>query len=959
MTKISHRFHRSFLITTLAATAALSGASTSLAQDISLPGLEGPVTVHEDALGIPTVVADSELDVAYVQGYLHGRDRLFQMDFTRRQALGTISEMLGSAALSNDIQLRTLGLGRAALATWQAMDPDIKAVLKAYSDGVNAAARTLPLPPEYAALELTSFEPWTPLDSVALGKLLAFGLSFDLDIDRTISLIAYQTAGNIGGFNGQALFFEDTHRSQPADGRVTVPGFLQSIGGIGESAGGAGLERDARSGARLDKASVTGVDASMTQEIGGYLSRSTLELAQRLRSKWERVPLLNAALSKSEVDKGSNWWIVGGQWTEDGYPLIANDPHLSLDSPTRFYEVNLVSESSDDPFTVAGLSFPGTPLVVQGCNEVMCWGSTVHPMDVTDVYQEQVQTNIFGLPTHTLYQGNPEPIQVIFQSYFVNTIGDGTADNLVRANVPYDAGGITFVVPRRNNGPILDFDPSTNTAFSVQYAGWGPTFELDSFREIARAQSPEEFAEALQLFDVGSQNFGYADINGNIAYWAGAENPIRADLAQGTVDGGIPPFIIRDGTGALNHEWLEVQNPQPDQALPYEIMPFSEMPQVVNPASGYIANGNNDPVGVTLDNNPLNQLRPGGNGIYYLNPGYAPYRMGRIDRVMNGWLDDDQPVGLQRMKNLQGNDELLDAELVLPMLLAQFDGLQLPPEAPLAQALDVLSTWDYSSPTGITEGYDAGDDPMMASPPDETEIRHSAAATVFAVWRSMLIRNTIDATLQAIGLGDYLPGSNQAWEAFQWHLKNFDANGGVGASGVPFFSQGLAPTVQGSLQQALDLLASDEFAPAFANSLNVMDYRWGKLHRVVFDHPLGVDPLNIPNGGGFMDLAPELPGIARQGGYQAVDASSHSARANGLNEFMFGAGPNRRKVASLNPSGIIAEEVIPGGQSGIFLSPNYSSQLPLWLTNRYHQLYIGKQDGIDNAVTTYEFTPSP
>ncbi len=96
------------------------------------------------------------------------------------------------------------------------------------------------------------------------------------------------------------------------------------------------------------------------------------------------------------------------------------------------------------------------------------------------------------------------------------------------------------------------------------------------------------------------------------------------------------------------------------------------------------------------------------------------------------------------------------------------------------------------------------------------------------------------------------PAARQAQKAFSYHLLNYDSNGGVGASGINFFSPGLAETVAGSLQQALDLLASDEFAPAFANSDNILDYRWGKLHRIVFDHPLGSDPFNIPNGGGFM-----------------------------------------------------------------------------------------------------------
>ncbi len=103
----------------------------------------------------------------------------------------------------------------------------------------------------------------------------------------------------------------------------------------------------------------------------------------------------------------------------------------------------------------------------------------------------------------------------------------------------------------------------------VQYTGWGPTQELKFVRDMDRAENMEEFKAALQYFDFGSQNWIYGDVEGNIGYFTSAEKPLRADLAAGTVDGGVPPWIIRDGTGALNHEWLPVMNPQPAQALAF------------------------------------------------------------------------------------------------------------------------------------------------------------------------------------------------------------------------------------------------------------------------------------------------------------------------------------------------------------------------------------------------------
>ena len=913
------------------------------AEDFNFPGLSGTVTVYEDQYGIPTIKGDSELDVAFVQGYFHARDRFFQMDRDRKGVAGRVAELLGQAALSSDVQTRTLGLGRAATKTWQAMDAETKGWLQAYANGVNTYLANNPLPPEHTVLEITQVEPWTPLDTILIGKGLAAGFSLSFaDVDATITLGTYAGFGAVIGFDGEALFFEDTHRSAPPDDRVTAPGFLASIGGIGLS----GIEVD----------DPDGKAGSSLEYIGSRtISDKTLAMALSVREKLDNAPLTEKWIQSTEQLNGSNAWLVSGEHTQTGNAMIANDPHLTLDTPAIWYENQLIYNKDGGEWHVNGVVPPGAPGVVLGCSNFACWGATVNPLDVTDFFTEEFLTNALGLPTHTLYKGSPEPIHQVFNSWFVNVVGDGIPDNLVRANVGYTQGAISLVIPRRNDGPVLDIDGSSG--LSLMYSGFRDTYELRSFRGMNKAGSMDEFVTALQDFDIGVQNVFYADVEGSIAWFTTSEKPMREDLAAFTVDG-LPPWFIRDGTGAAANEWLPVMNPQPHQALDYEMLPFEEMPQLVNPAGGFITNANNDPIGVTLDNNPVNQLRPGGNGLYYLSAFYVSYRMGRVDREIKAMIDSGDPISVADFKGLQANVNLLDAELVLPTLMGIMAQVPVPPGSPMAQALDVLATWDYSAHTGIAEGWDAGDDPLMASEPDEDEMRNSAAATIWAMWRSMLVQNTIYATLTAYGLGEQLPPQSLAYNAFKHHLENYPTAGGVGASGINFFSLGLAETVVGSLQMALDRLASDEFAPAFANSTDVMDYAWGKLHRIVFNHTLNSDPFDVPNGGGFMDLAADLPGLARQGGYQAVDASSHSSTADSLNGFMFGSGPSRRFVADMGPISVDAQEAIAGGQSGVFFSPNYSSQLPLWLVNDYHDMALGAGDAMDVSVTMTTFGPA-
>ena len=928
----------------------LIGAGSAAALSIEGEGLRAPGSIGLDANGVPLIQAANDEDAAWLLGYVHARDRLFQMDFSRRAASGTLAELVGQPALANDVQLRNLGLRRAAQITWSALSAEMRGVLKAYADGVNFFVRKNPLPPEYGALELTGFEPWSPVDTLAIGKILAFQLSFDLDIDLTLRLGAYQQAGAAQGFNGQALFFEDTHRIAPFDDRISIPGFTPT---------------NAESGAK-----------SLSVGTLPMIAPETLAIARQLKEQVASNPWIAPTLQARENRGASNWWIVDGSTTASGHPILANDPHLALDMPAIFHEAHIVSTDPryPTPMNVSGLAPPGTPGILLGCTPVFCWGLTVNPLDVTDTFQEQLRLNTFGLPTHTMYQGVAEPVNWVFQTYRVNRL-DGVLDNVERdTSIGYTNGGMTVLVPRRNNGPILSIQG--NIGLSVAYAGWGATHELDSIRRINRATNMQEFRDALQYFDFGAQNFAYADTAGNIAYFTSAETPIREDLQTLNAIDGVPPFLIRDGSGARKNGWLPVSNPQPNQALPFEILPASEMPFLINPARHYIANANNDPVGNTLDNNPFNQLRPGG-GLYYLNFGYDSLRMGRVDRMMQSLLAAPGKITVADIERSQADDQMLDAELVLPHLLAAFERASgsswaalkaLSADDRIASAVARLAAWDFSTPTGITEGYDPGDVPFALTPPSATEVAHSVAATIFSVWRGQAVRNVIDASLMRVGLGAALPDGDSAYVAFKHQLDVFGSQAGVGASGVNFFLVSGAPSAGDardflllkSMGDALDLLASPSFAPAFAQSSNQDDYRWGRLHRIEFKHPLG-GPFNFPGPGlfGISNLAADLPGVARHGGYRAVDVANHNVRANSVNGFMFSRGSSRRFVGELSDP-INAEQIYPGGQSGVLSSgPAYISQMPTWLVNGYKPLPIEVAPHAAAAVQVIDFVPAP
>src|SRR5262245_47625092 len=193
------------------------GIQTCSQNRIEIPGLSGPVSVRTDQEGVWHIEADNDLDLAIAQGYVHCRDRFFQMDDTRRQVDGTEAELLGPGRLAADIQARVIGLHRAAQRSLDAAPAHFRALLDAYADGVNHCLATLPLPPEYAQLELTHARPWQAVDTIKIGKAIAASLSLDVDTGLTQQLNSYVQAGAAHGFDGQALFLQDVFRSAPID----------------------------------------------------------------------------------------------------------------------------------------------------------------------------------------------------------------------------------------------------------------------------------------------------------------------------------------------------------------------------------------------------------------------------------------------------------------------------------------------------------------------------------------------------------------------------------------------------------------------------------------------------------------------------------------------------------------------------------------------------------------------
>jgi penicillin G amidase len=540
----------------------------------TVAGLSATVEVIRDEWGVPHIYADNEYDLFFAQGYVHAQDRLWQMEFNRRIASGTLSAAVGDSTLGTDIFLRTLGLRRAAARDWAEVDPDARVILEAYADGVNAyiEANRGRLPLEFMILGVDP-EPWTPVDTLAWGKVMSFDLGGNYDFELLRARIIAELGEDAAG---QLL------PPYAPEGPVIIP-------------------PEARSYAWLRGGKFDGMEA-LADVLGDA------------GAKW-----------------GSNNWVVHGSRTATGKPLLADDMHLGLNMPSIWYENGL----HGGRFDVVGYSFPGVPMIIVGHNARVAWAVTNLGPDVQDFYIEKL--NDRDNPTQYEYMGEWRDLEIIPETIVVKDGEPVTIEVLV-----------TWHGPIMNNA-IGDLKGAEPLALRWTALEGGRLFRAVTLLNMAG--NWDEFRAALRYWDVPSQNFIYADVDGHIGYQSPGRIPIRAEGHQGLAP--APGW-----TG--EYEWLGY-------------IPFDELPSVFDPPTGYIATANNK---VTPDDYPYH--------IAY--EWAAPYRAQRITDLLAG----DESVTLDDMRNIHSQVYSLPAEALQPYLLAVEPASDLE-----AAALELAEDWDY------------------------------------------------------------------------------------------------------------------------------------------------------------------------------------------------------------------------------------------------------------------------
>ncbi|MEU1815313.1 penicillin acylase family protein [Streptomyces roseifaciens] len=664
---------------------------------LQLKGLGGQVKVARDDHGIPQIYADSAEDLFRAQGFVQAQDRFWEMDVRRHLTAGRLSEMFGDGQVETDAFIRTMGWRKVAQEEYDTkLSATTKKYLQAYSDGVNAYLKDhqgKSLSVEYAALEFENDykpEKWTPVDSVAWLKAMAWDLRGNLqsEIDRSLASTrlspqqieqlypAYPYGRNKPIVEGGAVdpaTKEFDPKATPTEGQTGQPGQTGQTGQNGRNGqpGGTGTAGTPGANGTPGTQNNNGTPATGggAGAAGGLRSGLTA-----LSGTLDKIPAL---LGPSGNGIGSNSWVVSGQYTTTGKPLLANDPHLAPQLPSLWYQMGLhcTKTSAACPFDVAGYTFAGMPGVVIGHNQDIAWGMTNLGADVTDLYLEKVTSDSY------LYDNKQVPFATRKETIKVAGGSDRTITVRSTRNGPVVSDRNSELGKVGQDAPVKDPAPDRAEGYAValRWTALDAGRTMDALMDLNRATDFASFRKAAAGFEVPSQNLVYADTKGNIGYQAPGRIPVRKGDGRMPAPGWDPAY-----------QWTGFLKP-------------GELPWELNPKRGYIVTANQ---AVTDKKYPYALTGDWGYGA----------RSQRINDLIQSKIKDGGKISTDDMQKMQMDNSSEIAKLLTPYLLKINIKAENERETKyVREAQKLLQGWDY------------------------TQEADSAAAAYFnAVWRNTL-----------------------------------------------------------------------------------------------------------------------------------------------------------------------------------------------------------------------------
>lgn len=525
----------------------------------TVDGLIDTVTVIRNDQGVPDIYANTDIDLFFAQGYVQAQDRFFEMDYRRHVTAGRLGELVGNvpAALEADAVTRTLGWRRVAEQEWELLNEQSRRYLQAYTDGVNAYIanrESSQLGLEYTVLGLqvsvAEIEPWQPADSLAWFKAMAWDLrgNYDAELERTVLMRA---TGN--SIERVRELFPEYPYAMHAPILVDSP-----------ADAGAPPEGDAQADESVPDADASSRDFDAEQALDGMMAA------------YEALNAVPALYGEGE-SVGSNSFVISGEHTDTGMPILANDPHLGSSAPGVWYQMGLHCRELNDSctFDVSGFTFAGLPGVVIGQNQDLGWGLTNMGPDVTDFFLESI-----SLDDGTyLYDGINKPLQRRTETINVADGDPVELEILATDHGPLVSRTLDALVAAtgRPKPPSSPSGGASGYDVALAWTALSPGRTMDAVFAINRASDAAGIAEAAALFDVPAQNIVFATADGDIGYQAPGKIPIRAD------------GIVGDAAG-MDDSWPRLGW---DSQFDWQgYVPAENLPRAMNPAEGFIVAAN-------------------------------------------------------------------------------------------------------------------------------------------------------------------------------------------------------------------------------------------------------------------------------------------------------------------------------------------------------------------------------
>ncbi|HNN48218.1 MAG TPA: penicillin acylase family protein, partial [Marmoricola sp.] len=528
---------------------------------VKLAGLIGEVRVLRDEQGVPQLYADNTDDLFFAQGFVQAQDRFWQMDVGRHLSAGRLSELFGPSTLKSDELVRTMGWRRVAEQEYDLLAPETRDYLAAFADGVNAYLKgrsVFAMSLEYSVLGLSGldYEPadWTPVDSLAWLKALAWDLrsNMDVEIDRA----------NLAPRLSQTQI-EELYPAYPYDtNRPIMDWPPQTTPPPSAQAGG------------VPRPPVT---------IGTDRPRA-------MQRDLDRIP----SMFGHGEGIGSNSFVVSGRFTDTGAPYLENDPHLTATQPGVWYQMGLHCNrvSPECPFEVSGFTMAGFPGVMVGQNQHIAWGLTNMQADVTDLYLEKIEGQsalydgeLMPLDKHDeviRIRGRDSKVFTVRSTRHGPLLSDVSAElSSVGANAdiperPTPRPTVASIVgaERPTEAPVEVPERGNGYGVALAWSALTPKPSADAIFLLNQAADFADFREAAKRLAAPAFNLLYADDAGNIGYQAPGDIPLRNWGHTGAVP--IPGWDSR-------YDWAG-------------FVDFDRLPSVLNPTDGFIVAANQAPV---------------------------------------------------------------------------------------------------------------------------------------------------------------------------------------------------------------------------------------------------------------------------------------------------------------------------------------------------------------------------